>query len=85
MSRAAKLGISVATGAVLGALCLLAWIGGELHYRNCLQAADLRYPVAFQQPTSETETQFGIGPQPHFVFHDEENRSGAISNCSRWP
>jgi hypothetical protein len=56
-----------------------------MHYRNCISAVGLRYPVAYQQPTDKTETQFGIGPQPHFVFHDRAERSEAISACSRWP
>jgi hypothetical protein len=30
------------------ALLLLSWIGGELHYRNCLAEAELRHPVAAQ-------------------------------------
>ena len=85
MGGGAKLGVAVAAGTAVIALCLLAWIGGELHYRNCLQGVELRYPVAYQQPTSRTETQFGIGPQPHFVFYEKPQRDRAISSCSRWP
>jgi hypothetical protein len=79
-----KLALAVAIAALVFA-CLLAWIGGELHYRNCLESATARYPVAFQQPTDKTDTQFGIGPQPHFVFTDEDEREEAIAACSRSP
>jgi hypothetical protein len=76
-------------GAVVGLLSIIAvgllWVGGEVHYRNCLAQADLLYPVAFQQATDETNTQFEIGPQPEFVFHDSVRRAEALNDCSRWP
>ena len=76
-------------GGVVGLLGIIAagllWVGGEMHYRNCLAKADLQYPVAFQQATDKTNTQFEIGPQPEFVFHDSDRRAEALTDCSRWP
>ncbi len=40
---------AVAVGlAGLIVVLLLVWIGGELHYRNCLAEVELRHPVAVQ-------------------------------------
>ena len=33
--------------AVIAAIAVLAWIGGELHYRNCLAKAELENPNGF--------------------------------------
>ncbi len=33
--------------AVIAAIAALAWIGGELHYRNCLAKAELENPNGF--------------------------------------
>jgi ABC-type phosphate transport system auxiliary subunit len=66
--------VAVAVGlvAVIG-LVLLAWIGGELHYRNCITEADLRYPAAAGTT---------VGPATKL---EQERRSDAIGGCSRWP
>jgi hypothetical protein len=64
--------VAVAIGlAGLIGLLLLAWIGGELHYRSCLAEVELRHPVAFQQ---------GVP-----VDADLAAREDAIAGCSRWP
>jgi hypothetical protein len=71
-------GVSWVVAAALGVVALigivlLAWIGGELHYRNCVTDAEYRYPV----PTG-----MGAGtgsPMARTV------RSEAIDGCSRWP
>ena len=63
--------------AAIAALCvvvtvivlLMAWIGGELHYRNCIEATQARYPVSLQQPAAPVQAE----------------REDAISSCSRWP
>ena len=81
MGRGAKLGIAVAAVAAALALCLLGWIGGELHYRNCLQGVELRYPVAYQPGP---ENRFSE-PHAHFAFYEKAQRERAISSCSRWP
>ena len=82
MTKAAAWVIAVALAvAAFGSL----WIAGETRYRNCLAEADLRYPVAFQQATDKTDTQFEIGPQPKFVFHERVQRAEALNECSRWP
>jgi hypothetical protein len=72
---------------LLSCLALLAvsWLGGEIHYRNCLNAVELRYPVAYRQATSETNLNFKIGPQPGFDFYNQAGRDNAIDSCSRWP
>ena len=75
------------TIAVLSTLGLLAWIGGEMHYRNCLANVELRYPVAYRQVEggNPLNPYLDIGPQPHFVFHERADRNEAIAGCSRWP
>jgi uncharacterized membrane protein YqiK len=47
-SVAAVLGV-----VVLLIVILLAWIGGEQHYRACLEQAALEYPVATAQGAGE--------------------------------
>ncbi len=42
--RRAALGVTIA---VIAAIALLAWIGGELHYRNCLNKAELANPNGY--------------------------------------
>jgi hypothetical protein len=79
----------VAAFTVAAGLALLTWIGGELHYRNCLTSVELRYPVAYHEIQGSgnayrevfegTETKFG------FVFYQREGRRRAIAGCSRWP
>jgi hypothetical protein len=58
-------------GAVAGVLLLLllAWIGGESHYRSCLTHAELTHPVAV-----------GEAPSPA-----SREREEAIDGCSRMP
>jgi hypothetical protein len=35
-------------------IVLLVWIGGELHYRNCLAEVELKHPVALKQTSAQT-------------------------------
>lgn len=83
---------SCGAAAVVLALCLfalLAWIGGELHYRNCLANAELRYPVAYQPGRGngfgENPWAAGDEPRAHFAFYKKAQRDRAIAGCSRWP
>ncbi len=88
MGGAAKAGIAVSAAVAVLALCLLGWIGGELHYRNCLQGAELRYPVAFQVgPGGKGNVYLEAleKPRAHFAFYKKAERDRAISSCSRWP
>ena len=50
---------------------LLAWIGSEEHYGNCLEKAALEHPVP-------AATAGGAGLA-------QSARNAAISGCSRWP
>jgi len=63
----------------------LLWIGGEMHYRNCLQSAELHHPVRY---VAAREPGIG-GPNPYLSipahFTGREERNEAISTCSRWP
>lgn len=83
-------------GIAVLALVLLAWIGGEVHYRNCLTEAELRNPVAARWKPGHRETTIGGVPlgQPqesgpaepgHFVFNRQQDRDTALGQCSRWP
>lgn len=53
----------------------------KLDKANCIAMAQAKYPVAYQQPTEKTETQFGIGPQPHFVFYNKAKLEEALEEC----
>ena len=46
IKRSAAIAIGVA-GLIV--VLLLFWIGGELHYRNCLEEVELKHPVALKQ------------------------------------
>lgn len=59
--------IAVVLAGVIG-LSLMAWIGGELRYRNCLAEVELRNPVVLAGEAGAQRSQ-----------RDEE-----ISDCSRW-
>lgn len=66
-----KRSVAVVLGVVvLLMLILLAWIGGEQHYRGCLDRVALEYPVS---------------AGPAVAAADERARSDAINSCSRWP
>ena len=80
-----SVGIAAVVLAVVAGLLIGGWIGGELHYRNCLQSVELRYPVSYQPGTDAAKEQFGIGPHARFVFYEVAKREAAISSCSRWP
>lgn len=84
MSGGAKLGIAGTAVAVLAALCLAAWIGGELHYRNCLQGVELRYGSGgglggYGSRLREESNPWAPGGNVR------GQRDRAISSCSRWP
>jgi hypothetical protein len=44
--------IAIAIGGLILVL-LLFWIGGELHYRNCLEEVDLKHPVAVKETAAQ--------------------------------
>ena len=48
---------------------LLAWIGGEAHYGNCIERAALEHPAAAGAEGSA----------------ESSARQEAIDGCSRWP
>ena len=76
------------------ALALLGWIGGEMHYRNCLAHADARYPVNLTEaPLGPGK---GIGGYSlgnkylgedggNETFEERKRRLAAIADCSRRP
>jgi hypothetical protein len=74
-------GIASVVLAVLAGLLIGGWIGGELHYRNCLQSVELRHPVAYQPGPSNPYSD----PRAHFAFYEKAQRDRALSGCSRWP
>jgi hypothetical protein len=51
IKRSAAIAIAIA-GLIV--VLLLFWIGGELHYRNCLEEVDLKHPVALKADTLQT-------------------------------
>jgi hypothetical protein len=62
----------VAVAAIAVAIVLLlAWIGGEAHYRGCLEKVALEHPLPIATTGSGNSVQV--------------EREDAISSCSRWP
>lgn len=83
--------IAAASVVAIAILALLAWIGGEMHYRNCLSNVELHYPVAYHEVAAKnaylqaSREEFGIDPQARFIFYRQADRNKAIADCSRWP
>ncbi len=50
IKRSAAIAIGVA-GLIV--VLLLFWIGGELHYRNCLEEVELKHPIALKQTAGQ--------------------------------
>jgi len=74
VGRAIALAVGIAT---VVALVLLAWIGGEMHYRNCIAGVEARYPVG--------GTEVGkVSGEPRPGSYLAERRD-ATASCSRWP
>jgi hypothetical protein len=74
----------LAGGVLIGAIAAL-WIGGEMHYRSCLENADVRYPVAYEQGKPEGNPYSEPAVAGQFVYADESAREDATASCSRWP
>jgi hypothetical protein len=51
IKRSAAIAVGVA-GLIV--ILLLLWIGGELHYRNCLEEVDLKHPVVLKQDSLQS-------------------------------
>ena len=51
IKRSAAIAIGVA-GLIV--VLLLFWIGGEMHYRNCLEEVGLQHPAALNQDAAQT-------------------------------
>jgi hypothetical protein len=62
--------VAVAVFAV-ALVALLAWIGGEQHYGNCLEKAAIEHPLPIATAGSGNQQQAA--------------REDAVSSCSRWP
>lgn len=60
----------------------LAWIGGELHYRSCVAAAEARTPVT-SDVAPEAFPGSGASPSPPTL--SANGRSAAVNGCSRLP
>jgi hypothetical protein len=48
-----KAALAAIAAVVIVIVVLLAWIGGEAHYRNCLEKAALQHPVSLRADPSE--------------------------------
>jgi hypothetical protein len=66
VSRAAALALALVAVILM---LLLAWIGGELHYGNCVAGAEARHPIAYEGGR----------------VVEEAARTEAVDGCSRWP
>jgi hypothetical protein len=72
----------LALAAILAVLFVGLKVGGEMHYRNCLQRVELEYPTSF---TPEKVNQFSEGEEGGFHFFQPPNREIALGECHSWP
>ena len=70
------------TIAVIAAVALLAWIGGELHYRNCLAKAELENPHGFAYVAPNPDNPGSVG---YLTPTRLEESAGAADACTRVP
>ena len=68
--------------AVVAAIGLLAWIGGELHYRNCLAEAELKNPNGFAYAAPYPGSPGAIG---YLTPTRLDDRAAAADDCTRVP
>jgi hypothetical protein len=83
-----RIGAMIAAGAaLLIALVLLGWIGGELHYRNCLSEVNLRHPVGYSPARGNPANPYssGSGPATFSFYPNKQARDEALNACSRLP
>jgi hypothetical protein len=66
-----KLAIAAIAAIAIAFVVLLAWIGGEQHYGNCLEKVAIEHPLPIATAGSGNEQQAA--------------REDAVSSCSRWP
>ncbi len=57
-------------------------VGGEMHYRNCLQRVELEYPTSF---TPVNLDQFSTLEEGGFHFFRQHDREVALADCHSWP
>ncbi len=68
--------------AVVAGLALLGWIGGELHYRNCLARAELANPPGYSYAPPNATT----GPPVGYLTPTRQaDRAEAADACTRVP
>jgi hypothetical protein len=76
------LAVVLAFAAVLAIVFVGLKVGGEMHYRNCLQRVELEYPAAF----AETKRgQYGAVEEGGFQFFQQPERETAVGDCHSWP
>lgn len=80
--------VKVGAIAVLVGLLLagLLWIGGEMHYRNCIDAATATTPPPRAAEASSTQEDIdrALAGKPPAQPADT-SRAEAVAGCSRWP
>jgi hypothetical protein len=70
------------TVAVVAAVALLAWIGGELHYRNCLAKAELENPNGYSYVTPNPSNAGSVG---YLTPTRLDEAAAAADACTRVP
>lgn len=72
---------ALALAIALLAVLAVGWVAGELHYRNCVEAATLATPDAARElPTNRFS---GEDPEPIVAARKERQRQ--LAACSRIP
>jgi hypothetical protein len=70
------------TLAVIAGLALLAWIGGELHYRNCLAKAEMENPSGFSYVAPNPKN---VGSVGYLTPTRLDEAASAADACTRVP
>jgi len=72
--------------AAIVAVIALMWIGSEMHYRNCVNAAVASTPPPQRQPTASVEQDIEnvLNGKPA-IAAVETSRAQAVDACSRVP
>ena len=70
---------------VLIAACGLLWVGGELHYRNCLTKAQVQLASESNSSATDYGKVFGGGVDYGELFGGSSSSGNAEPHCSRLP
>ena len=74
---------ALALAVALLAVLAVGWVAGELHYRNCVEAATVATPDAGREKPPASRFQWGPGDEAIVAAREERQRR--LAACSRIP